>query len=196
MTGLNSALLLILQTLGGFYLLIVMLRFLLQLVHADFYNPLSQFIVRVTQPPLKILRRLIPGFGGIDLASLVLALLVQVVLLGLSYLLVAGVFPGVANLLVWSAIGLIALISKIFFFVLLASVILSWVAPGNSNPAAQLIHQLCEPFLAPLRKRLPAFGGLDLSPLFAFLLLQLFDMLVLSWLMQATGMPARLSLLL
>ncbi|MDQ4383630.1 YggT family protein, partial [Pseudomonas aeruginosa] len=81
MIGLNTAAIYILQTLGSLYLLIVLLRFILQLVRADFYNPLSQFIVRATKPLLNPLRRIIPGFGGIDLASLVLAILIQLVLM-------------------------------------------------------------------------------------------------------------------
>src|SRR5690606_18580227 len=81
MNGLSTAVVYVIQTLGSLYLLIVLLRFVLQLVRADFYNPLSQFIVRATSPLLMPLRRIIPGFGGIDLASLVLAVLVQLLLM-------------------------------------------------------------------------------------------------------------------
>jgi len=81
MTQLSQALLLIIQTLGSLYLLIVLLRFILQLVRADFYNPLSQFIVRATHPLLRPLRRFIPSVGGLDLSSLVLAVLLQMLLM-------------------------------------------------------------------------------------------------------------------
>ncbi|MDP3365837.1 MAG: YggT family protein, partial [Pseudomonas sp.] len=81
MSGLIEALIYIIQTLGSLYLLIVLLRFILQLVRADFYNPLSQFIVKATQPLVTPLRRIIPGFAGLDLASLVLAILVQLLLM-------------------------------------------------------------------------------------------------------------------
>ena len=97
MSALAQALVYVIQTLGSLYLLIILLRFILQLVRADFYNPLSQFTVRATQPLLKPVRRIIPGFGGVDLAALVLAVLVQlalmmvvVVLLGAS---IGGLFP-------------------------------------------------------------------------------------------------------
>ena len=163
MSGLIEALIYIIQTLGSLYLLIVLLRFILQLVRADFYNPLSQFIVKATQPLLTPLRRIIPGFAGLDLASLILAILVQLLLMIVTLTLmginVGGVIP---QLLVWSVIGVTSLFLKVFFFALIISVILSWVAPGSYNPGAQLVSQICEPLLAPFRKLLPNLGGLDI----------------------------------
>ncbi|HDZ56879.1 MAG TPA: YggT family protein [Pseudomonas xinjiangensis] len=194
MNGLNMAAIYLVQTLGSLYLLIVLLRFILQLVRADFYNPLSQFIVRATQPLLTPLRKVIPGFAGIDFASLVLALLVQLILVAIIIKLMGYALPGVLQMIVWSLIGVTALFLKIFFFALIISVILSWVAPRSSNPAAMLVHQLCEPILAPIRKILPSLGGLDLSPIFAFIALRLLDMLLIANLAAATGMPAGLTL--
>lgn len=195
MNGLDTAAIYILQTLGSLYLLIVLLRFVLQLVRADFYNPLSQFTVKATQPLLRPLRRIIPGFGGVDLASLVLAILVQLVMMGLTMLLAYGTTGNPLQLLVWSLIGVTSLFLKIFFFALIISVILSWVAPGSYNPGAQLVNQLCEPLLAPFRKLLPSLGGLDISPIFAFIAINLIDMLVVKNLAAMTSMPAVLGLL-
>jgi len=195
MNGLDTAAIYILQTLGSLYLLIVLLRFVLQLVRADFYNPLSQFTVKATQPLLRPLRRIIPGFGGVDLASLVLAILVQLVMMGLTMLLAYGTTGNPLQLLVWSLIGVTSLFLKIFFFALIISVILSWVAPGSYNPGAQLVNQLCEPLLAPFRKLLPNLGGLDISPIFAFIAINLIDMLVVKNLAVMTSMPAVLGLL-
>lgn len=194
MNGLSTAAVYVIQTLGSFYLLIVLLRFVLQLVRADFYNPLSQFIVRATSPLLMPLRRIIPGFGGIDLASLVLAILVQLVLMMVTLALMGVGFGGnLLQLLVWSLISVTSLFLKIFFFALIVSVILSWVAPGSHNPAAQLVHQICEPLLAPIRRFLPNLGGLDISPIFAFIALNLLDMLVIHNLAASTHMPQILS---
>lgn len=194
MNGLNTAAVYVLQTLGSLYLLIVLLRFILQLVRADFYNPLSQFAVKATKPLLNPLRKVIPGFGGLDLASLVLALLVQLLLMALTLLLL-GAFDValLPQLLVWSVIGVTALFVKIFFLALIASVILSWVAPHSHNPGAQLVNQLCEPLLTPIRRILPSLGGLDISPIFAFIALNLVDMLVIKNLAAMTGMPQLLS---
>ena len=137
MSGFAEALIYIVQTLGSLYLLIVLLRFILQLVRADFYNPLSQFTVKATQPLLKPLRRIIPGFGGLDLASLALAILVQLVLMVLV-ILIAGANPAAVGLqlLVWAIIAVTSLFLKIFFFAMIISVILSWVAPGSTSPGA------------------------------------------------------------
>ena len=194
MSGLIEALIYIIQTLGSLYLLIVLLRFILQLVRADFYNPLSQFTVKATQPLLKPLRRIIPGFGGLDLASLALAILVQLVLMVLV-ILIAGANPAAVGLqlLVWAIIAVTSLFLKIFFFAMIISVILSWVAPGSYNPGAQLVNQICEPLLAPFRRLLPNLGGLDISPIFAFIALNLFDMLVIGNLAAMTGLPQQLS---
>ncbi len=194
MSGFAEALIYIVQTLGSLYLLIVLLRFILQLVRADFYNPLSQFTVKATQPLLKPLRRIIPGFGGLDLASLALAILVQLVLMVLV-ILIAGANPAAVGLqlLVWAIIAVTSLFLKIFFFAMIISVSLSWVAPGSYNPGAQLVNQICEPLLAPFRRLLPNLGGLDISPIFAFIALNLLDRFVIGNLAMMSGMPAILS---
>ena len=194
MSGLVEALIYIIQTLGSLYLLIVLLRFILQLVRADFYNPLSQFTVKATQPLLKPLRRFIPSIAGLDTASLVLAVLVQLLLMVVTLSLMGfNPISVIPQLLVWSLIGVTSLFFKVFFFALIVSVILSWVAPGSHNPGAQLVNQLCEPLLAPFRKLLPNLGGLGLSPIFAFIALNLVDRFVIGNLAAMTGMPAMLS---
>jgi len=195
MIGLNTAAVYVLQTLGSLYLLIVLMRFVLQLVRANFYNPLCQFIVKATQPLLKPLRRIIPSLFGLDMSSLVLAILVQLALMALTLLLTYGTTGNFVQLLIWSIIGVTALFLKIFFFALIISVILSWVAPGSHNPGAELVNQICEPALAPFRRLLPNLGGLDISPILAFMVLKLLDMLVINNLAAITGMPEILRLL-
>ncbi|WP_417661525.1 YggT family protein [Pseudomonas sp.] len=194
MIGLNTAGVYILQTIGSLYLLIVLLRFILQLVRADFYNPLSQFIVRATQPLLKPMRKFIPSIFGLDTSSLILALIVQFVLMELTLMLMGYGFGAPLLVLVWSIIGVTALFLKVFFFALIISVILSWVAQGSHNPAVELVNQICEPLLMPFRRILPNLGGLDLSPILAFLVLNLIDMLVIRNLAVMTGMLSGLSL--
>lgn len=194
MTGLASAAIYVIQTLGSLYLLVVLLRFILQLVRADFYNPLSQFVVRATKPLLNPLRKVIPGLGGLDLASLVLAVLLQWLLMIVVVLLMgANPLGALPQLLVWSVISITSLFLKVFFFAMIISVILSWVAPGSYNPGAQLVNQICEPLLAPFRKLLPNLGGLDISPIFAFIALNLLDRFVIGGLAAMTQMPPQLS---
>jgi len=189
MSGLTAALIYIIQTLGGLYLLVALLRFILQWVQADFYNPLSQFILRATQPLAGPIRRIIPSIGRFDLASLLLVLLVQLLLMLVS-LLLAGYNPSglIGLLLVWSLLAVVSLFLKVFFYALIISVIISWVAPASRNPAAQLVGQICWPLLAPFRRLLPSMGGLDISPIFAFIAINLIDRFVLGALLDASGL--------
>lgn len=171
MNALNEIFGYLLQTLLSLYLLAMLLRFLLQLVRADFYNPISQFLAKVTNPLVIPLRRILPGFGGLDMASLVWSLLLQ--LAGIVALLfINGLgLPSIGLLLVWAALGVVGLLVNIYFFALLAMIILSWVAPGSNNPAVYLLFQITEPVMAPFRKALPPMGGMDFSPILVFILI-------------------------
>jgi len=188
MSPLSQVGMLLVNTIGSMVLLIVMLRFLLQLVRADFYNPISQFIVKVTNPLLIPLRRVIPGLGGLDVASLVLAYAVQVVVMAIT-LLVAGYGLPWANILIWALIGLPALILNVYFWGLIITVIASWIAPNSYNPALILINQILEPVVRPIRAKMPDMGGLDLSPIIVFLLIQVVEIMVIRQLAVVTQMP-------
>lgn len=181
---------LLIQTFFNLFLVAVLLRFLLQVARADFYNPISQFLVRVTNPLLKPLRRVIPGVRGVDLASLVLALLVEMLTIGLIFLVFGVGIPGVLLLTIWSLIGVVAMVVNIYYIAVLASIILSWVAMGSYNPTVVLVNQLAEPVLAPFRKLLPPIGGLDLSPILVFLAINVVQ-IVLRHFAAAVGLPAR-----
>ncbi|KMN08325.1 YggT family protein [Pseudomonas sp. FSL R10-1350] len=188
MSGLNGAAIFVIQTLGSLYLLIVLLRFILQLVRANFYNPLCQFTVRATQPLLKPMRRVIPSLFGLDMSSLVLAILVQMVIFAVVLTLSYMSF-NILGLLAWALIGVFTLFLKVFFFAIIISVILSWVAPGGASPAAELVNQITEPALAPFRRMLPSMGGLDISPILAFMVIQLLQSYVIPPLAMYVGMP-------
>lgn len=190
MTPLTQVGMLVINTLVGLYLLVVVLRFLLQLVRADFYNPISQFIVKATNPPLIPLRKIIPGWGGVDLSSVVLALLVQAVAI-ILILLLNGIQPPI-QVILWAAIGVLSLVLKVYFWGLLITVIASWVAPNSYNPALILISQLLEPAMRPIRKIMPDMGGIDLSPIIMFLLIQVLEVLLVQGLAKSSGMPAGL----
>jgi YggT family protein len=171
MSALNEILGYLIQTALSLYMVAMLLRFLLQLVKADFYNPISQFLVKITNPLVIPLRRVIPGIGGLDLASLLLAVLLQVLAIVALMLLNGLGMPNPLILVVWSTLGIVGLLVNIYFFALLAMIILSWVAAGSSNPAIALLHQITEPVMAPFRKILPAMGGLDFSPILLFILI-------------------------
>jgi YggT family protein len=184
-----SPLMLIINTLFDLYILLVLLRFLLQMLRADFYNPVSQFIVRLTTPPLRVLRRIIPSIRGQDTASIVLCLvliyakfmLMRVLSIPAAH--IGGVMAPIGSvsyggLLVFCVADLIALLFTIFLVAIIIQVILSWVSPGHYNPVIGLVNRLAAPVLQPIRRLLPPIGGIDLSPLFAGLLLLVAKMLI------------------
>jgi YggT family protein len=157
-------------------LMLLVLRVWLQIVRADFYNPLSQFIVKVTNPLVIPLRRVIPGFGGVDVSTLLLAFAVAF----LKFVLISLLNGGDLNILSALYLGLIYLIKQsgmLLFMLLLVTAIMSWVVQGY-NPTQAILHQLTEPFLKPIKRIVPSFGGLDLSVLIAFLLLNVINILL------------------
>ena len=184
-----SPLMLIINTLFDLYILLVLLRFLLQMLRADFFNPVSQFIERLTIPPRRLLRRFIPNIGGQETASIVLCLLLIYTkftvmrLLSIPAAHIGGVLAPIgsvsyAGLFVLCIADLIALVLTVFLVAVIIQVILSWVSPGHYNPVIGLVNRIAEPILKPIRKFIPPLGGLDLTPLFASLLLLVAKMIV------------------
>jgi YggT family protein len=171
----------IISTLFGIYITIVLLRFLLQLVRADFYNQLSQFIVKVTAPVLTPIRRVIPssisGLFGVDIASLLLAY-------GLQYIenIVLDIIKGIPFqplFQLWHSIGsLLILVLYIYFFAIMIQIVVSLVSPSTYNPITALIHHITEPVMRPARKILPPFSGFDFSPILVFMVLNLLIMFI------------------
>lgn len=168
----------LIDTIVSLYILAVVIRFLFQWVRADFYNPISQFLVKITHPPLKFLRRFIPSVGKIDTSSIVLALGIQMIA-DFSILMLKGVMVSIPSLVVLSFTQLVTLLLNVFIFAIFARAILSWFDPGNYNPASSLLQSITEPILSLCRKIIPDLGGIDLSPLAALVFLQLAKMMVL-----------------
>ncbi|MEM6484949.1 MAG: YggT family protein [Pseudomonadota bacterium] len=191
MNTVNSIGIYLTQTVLGLYMLIMVMRFVLQLVMADFYNPISQFLVKATNPIVLPLRKFLPARGRFDAASLVLAILLQVITIVVLLAMLGYSPPSVSKLLAWSVVGIVGLLLKIYFFALLGSIILSWVAPGSSNPAAYLLYQITEPIMAPVRSLLPAMGGIDFSPILLFILINILE-IVLRDLAAGLQVPAQL----
>ncbi|MFT6029296.1 MAG: YggT family protein [Oleiphilaceae bacterium] len=169
---------LILDTVSSLYLMIILMRFILQLSRADFYNPISQFIVKATNPLLIPLRRIIPSIGGIDTASIVLAILFQALVIVLKMLVVSGSVANPVFLMALSVVMVLDVLLKIYFWALIIMIVASWVAPGSGNPALVLINQIVEPLMKPFRKMLPDMGGLDLSPILVFMIIQVLEVVL------------------
>ncbi|REL27806.1 YggT family protein [Thalassotalea euphylliae] len=155
---------------------LLILRVWLQMVQADFYNPLSQFVVKVTNPLVVPFRRLIPGIGGFDVATIVVALFFAI----LEWVVFQGLSTGQIDFLFAMYLGTLALIKQVgflLFIIMLVMAIMSWVVQGY-NPTMVIFQQLTEPFLRPIRRVVPVIGGLDLSILVAFLALNVVNILL------------------
>jgi YggT family protein len=178
----------LIQTLFGIYIALVLLRFVLQWTRADFYNPISQLVVKVTSPVLRPLRQLVPGYGGVDLAALVLAWLLQSVELALLCL-ILGLDRNVLGALAWAIPALVSLALNMILFGIFIRVILSWLNPDPYNPAAALLDRLTDPFLRPARRLIRPVSGLDLSPMVVMIGLVILEMLIIPPLKLLTASP-------
>jgi len=178
-----QALVTLLQFVIGLYLLLVLLRFLFQLARADFYNPISQAIVTLTNPPLRLLRQFVPGYGGIDWPSIILLFAIQALEIGLISLLMTGQPPSPAAVIVLSIAHLLKLTAYVYMFLIFIAVVISWINPGAYNPLTVIIYQVTEPLMRRVRRRMPDTAGLDFSPMVVLLGIYLFLSLVVAPLM-------------
>lgn len=166
-------------TLLDLYITAVMLRLLLQWVRADFYNPVCQFLVRITNPLLLPLRRVVPAIGRLDTASVVLMLLLEVFGVWLVSR-IASTPLSLPGVLAFSVTKLLVTLLMTYFFLIIVNVILSWVGGGARHPVIPLVYQLTEPVLRPFRRYIPPIAGIDLSPVFALIAIR-FLLLLLGW---------------
>jgi YggT family protein len=168
----SQIVLFLVNALFSFYIFVVLLRFLFALVHANFYNPVSQFIVTLTNPPLRLLRRIIPSVGRIDSASIVLLIVLQIAEIYLSAML-QGLVPPLPLVLLVGLRNLLILLVYIYIGAIIIQAVMSWFAPmgGGYHPITGLIDSLTAPILNPIRRVVPLIGMIDLSPLIALLLL-------------------------
>lgn len=176
---LNYILVFMIQLLFDLYIVMLLLRLLLQLLHANYYNPISQFIINITNFLVKPMRRIIPGFKGIDFAIVTLVLILQLLELLLLIWLRFEHLPNLGGLLLWAVGGIINQVINIFFYALVIRVIMSWLSVTLENPAYEIVYVLTEPILKPIRRFIPLIGGFDLSPVIVALVLKALDIMVL-----------------
>lgn len=175
----SNAITYLVGTLIDLYVAAVLLRLLLQWVRADFYNPLSQFLIKLTNPALVPLRRVIPSIGKLDTASVVLMLVLEVIGVWLIGKIGSAAMTW-QQIIAFSAIKLVMTLLMTYFFLIIVAVILSWLGRGVRHPFVPLVFQLTEPVLRPIRKVIPPIAGIDLSPLFALIAIR-FLILLLGW---------------
>ncbi|MDX1404767.1 MAG: YggT family protein [Woeseiaceae bacterium] len=167
----TQALYFIVKTLAQLYLLLLLLRFWLPLLRADFRNPIAQGILRFTSPLIVPVRRIVPPIGRLDTSTILVAYVLEFLLV-LLLLAIRGLSVATLPIAITALFELAILSLNLFFFVILIKIILSWVAPNNYNPITVLLSTMSEPVLRPFRRIIPAIGGLDISPIFAIILLK------------------------
>mgnify|MGYP001159569335 FL=1 len=177
MEVIGSSAALIFSTVVGLYLFFVILRFLLQLARADFYNPISQSVFKITDPMIKVFRKFIPGYKGIDFSTLALAFCIECAAIVCLIILYGGTIPSINFIITWGFLGILHFIVTAYYYALIGSIVMSFVMmfSGNMNPhpILQLIVQITEPIMGPVRKIIPPMGSIDFSPIFIFLLIGL-----------------------
>ena len=152
------------ETLLSLYISAIVIRFLLGYARADFYNPLSQFLVKFTDPVLVPARRFIPPLGKLDTSAVAVALVLMII----KSVLLAGLMGASLNIvtLAWLSIGeLIRSVIWIYIIALILMAVISWIGSSQGNPVAPLVNSLVSPLVTPVRRRLPPVGMLDLSPM-------------------------------
>jgi len=175
----TGAVIYLISTVIDLYVAAILLRLLLQWVRADFYNPLSQFLIKVTNPVVIPARRIVPSIGKLDTASVVVMVLLELAQLVIINLISQADY-GFQFLLVFAIKKLLVTLLMTYFVLIIARVVVSWIANQSRHPLIPLIYQLTEPVLKPINRLIPSIGGIDLSPLFVLIALR-FLLLLLGW---------------
>lgn len=162
------------------FLMLVLLRFIFQFIKADFYNPISQVFVKLTNPVLIPLRRYIPSIKGIDTAGIVLLLSLCLIKLIISCFIQFHVFPSLGGLVIWAIGDLITLTLNVFFWAIVIQAVMSWVSPAPGHPVYTILYQLTAPLMQPARRFIKPISGIDISPIVVLLCLQVLIMMVAS----------------
>ena len=176
----TQALYFIVKTLAQLYLLLLLLRFWLPIMRADFRNPIANGILRITSPLVIPVRRIIPPIGRLDTSTILVAYVLEFLLI-LALLALRGLHVETLPIAITAILELAILSLNLFFFVILIKIILSWVAPQNYNPMTVLLNTMAEPVLRPFRRIIPAVGGFDVSPIFAIVLLKAAEIVLQSY---------------
>lgn len=171
---------LLVSTFFYLYIIIVFLRFLFQLIKADFYNPISQFTVKATDPLLKPMAKVLPPIKNFSSSALVLIILLKLLESTLNQLIQFGTISSFYIIFSMSIIELVSMAIKFYIFAILGQIILSWIAPQNYNPVVSLLYQITDPIMTPAKKIIPPMGGMDFSPILVFIGLQILEIILVS----------------
>lgn len=175
----NAALFLV-QTIFDLYIFAILIRVILQWFGASYFNQITQFIVKITDPALQPLKKLLPRIKSFDLPAVVLLMLLEIVKLVLLILLKTGGFPNLIGTFVIAIAEISNSVINIFFYSILITIILSWINPMLRSPVTEILHTVTEPLLAPARRMIPQLGGFDISPIPVMVVLKLISIIFVS----------------
>ncbi len=180
MSPVTYALEFLITTLFDMYIFVLILRFILQYLNINYYNPFTQFVLKATSPVITPVRRWIPGYKGIDFATLLVIFLFTLVKVTLTWFLLrpfAPFFPGLAIL----SIGeIVKQTINLYFFAMIIQIISSWVAPMSGSPLLEILNRLTWPLIKPFKRIIPPMGGIDITPIPVLISLQLANILFAS----------------
>lgn len=171
---------LIIHVLFDTYIIILLLRLLLQKLGASWRNPLSQFVIKLTEKPLKPLRKMIPGFQGFDFSIVFLALLLQFIEIMLLWRLQFGVNTNVQGTLIVACGEILSKFIFIYIYSIIINAIASWIPQLQTHPLAHIVFLITDPILSLARRFIPPIGGIDISPMAVLLLLALINTLIVT----------------
>lgn len=172
----HNAGLFLINTLFNLYLAVLVVRLILAYARADYFNPITRFVINATQPIVKPVRAVLPNYAGIEFSTLVIIIVLEALKNVLISLLASGI-PGILPLLIFSVRDTLLLVLNAFFYAIFFHAVLSWIQPGYS-PLGQVLQQLSDPVMRPLRRLIPLVGGFDLTPIPALIIIELLIILI------------------
>jgi YggT family protein len=160
------------QAIFDFYTILLLIRILLEMAGVNYQNVGVKFLLRITDPILKPLSKIIPKFKGINLAGILVLFVIGMLKLFILIMIRLDLRPNPLGLLLWTLGELLNLLINLYFYAILIRVVLHWVLPQTQNPAAEIINRLTNPVLKPFQRVIPPIANVDISPLVAMVCLQ------------------------
>jgi len=180
--ALNSGLVFLINVIFGLFLTILVIRLILVYVKANYFDPITQFIAKLTDFIVKPLRKVIPNIGNVELANLIIVLILEIIKFSLLISLLFGM-PNIFSVLILSIGDALHLIIEVFFYAILFHVVLTWLQPGSS--LSRLLYQFTAPIMQPFHRIIPPIAGVDISPIFALITLQLLNIILVNPIMSS-----------
>ncbi|MDF1795507.1 MAG: YggT family protein [Coxiellaceae bacterium] len=174
----STAVLFLVNVIFGIYILVVVLRLLMQKVGASYHNPISQLVIKATQPIVKPLQRVVPGYKGIDFAIVFFLFVLELAKVAILLAITQGTFPDVGGWVIWAFADGCNDILDVYFYLIIIGAILSWITSMHHHPITHVVASITDPFLGVFRRFIPAMGGMDFTPLVAIVVIKLVQILV------------------